>query len=129
VNSTKPLTAEELTSALQHFTGSENSYFRETLSGRIDYTEGVRFLQQQNCYWLTDAIASYQTSEFKQSNDRQFWKLSVDLLTRQATLTCDDGDGNISVTQSIEFTDFPLVEIRIWVEVNQRVFMYLPSEY
>jgi hypothetical protein len=129
MNSTKSLTAEELTAALQHFTGSEKSYYRPTLSGRIDYTEGVRFLQQHGCYWLIDAIASYQTSEFKEQNDRQFWKLSVDLTTSQATLICDDGNGNVLVTQSIEHTDFPLAEVKIWVNIDPRIFMFLPSEY
>jgi hypothetical protein len=129
MNLSKALTAEELATALQHFTGSEKSYYRPTPSGRIDYTEGIRFLQQQVCHWLIDAIASYQTREFKKQNDRQFWKLSVDLTTNQATLTCDDGNGNILVTQSIEHTDFPLAEVRIWVNIDPRIFMFLPSEY
>ena len=67
---------------------------------------------------MTDAVASYQTSEFKAKYDRQWWKLSVDLDTNAATLTADDGDGNILVTQEIEFTDFPLPEIKIYVEIN-----------
>ena len=49
--------------------------------------------------------------------------------TNTATLTADDGDGNILVTQEIEFTDFPLPEIKIYVEINPRIFMCLLSEY
>jgi hypothetical protein len=122
------MTATELATALTQFNGSEQSYFRHTPI-RIDYTDGIKFLQEQGCYWLTDAIASYQTSEFKAKYNRQWWKLSVDLDTSVATLTADDGDENILVTQEIEFTDFPLPEIKIYVEINPRIFMCLPSEY
>jgi uncharacterized protein DUF6876 len=38
----------------------------------------------------------------------QLWKLAVDLDRHTATLTCDDGNGNIVFSKQIEFTDFPL---------------------
>jgi hypothetical protein len=96
----------------------------------IYYTDGIKWLQENaNCYWLTDLIASYQTTAFKKANDRQFWKLVV--TDSSAVITCDDGDGNISVTQAIEYTDFPLPSLSIWVEIQEegRIFIYLPSEY
>lgn len=129
MNPTQTLTPTELESALQHFYGSENSYYRQTPSGRIDYTDGIRFLQQHGCYWLIDAISSYQTPEFKAEDDRQFWKLIVDLKTQQAKLICDDGNGNIRVNREIPYTDFPLPEIKIYVEISDRVFLCLMSEY
>jgi hypothetical protein len=123
------MTPEELQSQLSAFYGSENLYQRSTPI-LIYYTDGIKWLQENaNCYWLTDLIASYQTTEFKQANDRQFWKLVV--TDSSAVITCDDGDGNISVTQSIEYTNFPLPCLSIWVEIqsNGRTFIYLPSEY
>jgi hypothetical protein len=129
MNLTQTLTPAELESALQHFYGSENSYYRQTPSGRIDYTDGIRFLQQHGCYWLIDAISIYQTPEFKAEDNRQFWKLIVDLKTQQAKLICDDGNGKIRVTQEIPYTDFPLPEIKIYVEISDRVFLCLMSEY
>ncbi len=118
------------TAALAHFNGSENLYFRQTLAGRIEYTDGIRYLQQQGCCWLIDAIASYQTRKFKAEDDRQFWKLSVDLETHQAQLVCDDGNGNIRVFQDIPFTDFPLPELNIYVEIQPNcIFLCLMSEY
>jgi hypothetical protein len=43
-----------------------------------------------------------------------------------ATLACDDGDGNIAFTKELEFTDFPLDEIRLYFTDNT---LLLPSEY
>jgi hypothetical protein len=123
------MTPEELQSQLANFYGSENLYHRSTPI-LIYYTDGIKWLQENaNCYWLTDLIASYQTTEFKKANDRQFWKLVV--TDSSAVITCDDGDGNVSVAQSIDYTDFPLTDLSIWVEIQEegRIFIYLPSEY
>jgi hypothetical protein len=123
------MTSEELQSQLAGFYGSENSYYRSTPI-LIYYTDGIKWLQKNaNCYWLTNLIASYQTTEFKKANNRQFWKLVV--TDSSAILTCDDGNGNISITRSIEYTDFPLPNLSIWVEIQEegRIFIYLPSEY
>jgi hypothetical protein len=122
------LTAQEFHVALENFTGSQNLYFRETSTGRIEYTDGIYFLQQNGCLWMIDAIASYQTQEFKAVDDRQFWKLRVNA-DRSAKLICDDGNGNVRVTQEIEFTDFPLSELNIYVEMTHCVFLCLMSEY
>jgi hypothetical protein len=124
------MTPEQLAAALEHFTGSESSYFRMAGGVKVNYSEGVKFIQKEvNCYWLIDAIASYQTTEFKSKDYRQFWKLSVDLLSCEGTLTCDDGNGNISVAEKIEYTDFPLQQIAIWIVIEDEIFMYLPSEH
>ncbi len=122
------MTPEELQSQLAGFYGSENLYHRSTPIV-IYYTDGIKWLQENvDCYWLTDLIASYQTTKFKAANDRQFWKLVVK--DSSAVITCDDGDGNISITQSIDYTDFPLPQLNIWVEIQEkgRIFIYLPSE-
>jgi hypothetical protein len=123
------MTTEEFQSQLSAFYGSGDLYNRSTPI-LIYYTDGIKWLQENaNCYWLTDLIASYQTTAFKKANDRQFWKLIV--TDNSAVITCDDGDGNISVTQAIEYTDFPLPSLSIWVEIQEegRIFIYLPSEY
>jgi hypothetical protein len=125
----KSMNLQEFQSDIDSFYGYENLYFRQTLSGRIEYTDGIRFLQHNGCCWLIDAICSYQTPEFKAENDRQFWKLVVTLSTGQAQLMCDDGNGNIRITQDIPFTDFPLSEIKIYVEIQHCVFLCLLSEY
>jgi hypothetical protein len=55
----------------------------------------------------------------------QVWKLAV-RPNRTATLTCDDGNGNIVFTKEIEHTDFPLDEITLYFANN---VIHLPSEY
>jgi hypothetical protein len=130
MTSNKPQSAQQFGAVLKNFIGSQNLYFRETPLGRIDYTDGVFFLQRNGCLWLIDAIASYQTPQFKAVDDRQFWKLRVDADTHSAKLNCDDGNGNIRVTQDIEFTDFPLSKLDIYVEIQENcVFLCLMSEY
>jgi hypothetical protein len=123
------LNAEQFQADLAQFNGSEKSYYRDTPLGRIEYTDGIRYLQQNGCLWIVDAIASYQTPQFKAADDRQFWKLRVNLYTHSAELICDDGNGNIRVTQKIELTDFPLSKLDIYVEITDRVFLCLMSEY
>jgi hypothetical protein len=130
MTSNKPLSAQQFEAVLGNFIGSQKLYHRETPLGRIEYTDGIFFLQQNGCLWLIDAIASYQTQEFKSLDDRQFWKLRVDLDTHSGKLICDDGNGNVRVTQEIEFTDFPLSKLDIYVEIQENcVFLCLMSEY
>jgi hypothetical protein len=130
MNLSKSLTAQQFEAVLANFIGSQNLYHRETPLGRIEYTDGIFFLQRNGCFWLIDAIASYQTQQFKSVDDRQFWKLRVDADTQSAKLICDDGNGNIRVTQEIEFTDFPLSKLDIYVEIQAEcVFLCLMSEY
>jgi hypothetical protein len=117
-----------LKSKLSQFNGSEKIYHRIAFPIRVHYTEGIKYLQEQcECFWLVDAIASYQTRSFRLENEFQSWKLIVE--DNSAVLTGDDGNGNILITQEIPYTDFPLPEIRIWVTTADGVFLYLPSEH
>ena len=98
-------------------------------------TEGVKYLAQQaQCYWLLDAIGSYQGELAKHHDERlqclQFWRLKVNA-DQSAVLTCvaDSGEPP-AVTQEIAWTDFPLPEIDIWVGVEEKTkIALLPSEY
>lgn len=56
--------------------------------------------------------------------DFQFWRLAVQ--DNAAVVYCGDGNGEEVVMQKIEYTDFPLDEIKIWVKGGT---MFLPSEY
>jgi hypothetical protein len=127
------MTPEALTAALAQFTGTEH-YFAYW-GGLSHLTEGVQFLAKEaRCGWLIDAIASYQPQLAKHADDRlqclQFWKLKVND-DKSAVLTCvaDSGEPP-AVTQQIEWTDFPLPEIEIWVgaEGDKKIAL-LPSEY
>jgi hypothetical protein len=112
-------------SDLAHFTGSETVY-RHSLNRNVLYTEGVQYLAEHaGAYWLIDEIALAQRYHpHVMREDFQCWKLVV--IDSRATLSCDDGNGNIVFAKQIEFTDFPLPAIQLWVEGN---VILLPSEH
>ena len=125
------MTAAEFRSQLAHFTGSE-TFTRHSLSRSLLMTEGVVFLASAaGAYWLTDAIASYQHTDRVLSEHFQVWHLTVDAKTRSATLTMKDGNSDAAmITQAVEYTDFPLDDITLWlVRDDQHWVLMLPSEY
>src|SRR5262245_18551467 len=101
--------------------------------GRLKYTEGVKYLAEQaGAYWLIDAIASYQSQPRFVRNERlrelQLWRLIV-RLDRTALLTWSEDspvEQHLVSTQEIEFTDFPLDELTLYVEGD---VLLLPSEH
>ena len=122
MSNTKTLTEADL----RQFTGTE-TWFRHSLNRKVLYTEGVQFVAENGgAYWLLDEIALIQLSEKKVAAEAfQFWKLTV-RADRTATLACGDGDGNNVFTKELEFTDFPLAEIKLYFTDNT---ILLPSEY
>ena len=117
-----------LLSDLLQFTGTEHWYKHNNLTNSIIYTDGVEYLAEKaSAYWLIDLIASYQNSKFVRQNTFQVWKLNLHLQDKnQATVTCDDGNGNILVTQVLEYTDFPEDFIKLYLVDN---VLMLPGEY
>ncbi len=115
--------ARELNQGLAHFYGTEN-YYRHALSG-LRYTDGIQYLAEKaGAHWLLDAIFSYRRKE-----PFQVWKLEVTegKSRRTALLTMrEDTNRPIKVKQKIEFTDFPLDEIEVWLIDG---VLILKSEY
>lgn len=111
---------------LRQFTGTE-TWYRHPLNRKIVYTEGVQYIAEQGgAYWLLDEIALIQAHDPKVAAEAlQVWKLTV-RTDRTATLACDDGNGNIVFTKELEYTDFPLDEIKLYFTDNT---ILLPSEY
>lgn len=97
-----------LQQSLNQFTGTEH-YYR--ISKLHLLTDGTKFLADEaKCYWLMDAIASYLPKNF---ND-DFAVANLVVNDNKAELTLDDGNGNIFARQFIEYTDFPLPEVKIY---------------
>ena len=110
---------------LGNFTGSE-TWYRHWL-GKSLYTDGAKYVADRgDAYWLLDEIAINQTRAKVKAEEFQVWTLKVDLEKRKGVLTCDDGDGNVVFTKRIEFTDFPLPEIKFYYTDNT---ILLPNEY
>lgn len=134
MNDQTPLTHDEL----RHFTGDLERY-RHSFNRRVIYTPGVQHLAERaGAYWLIDLIASYIGSpEMAQAihadgrlGDMQFWRLDV-TDDRSAVASCRaDADVQPAITQAIEYTDFPLDHIDIWVGFDgEHWTLYLPSEH
>lgn len=113
-------------SDLTQFTGTEQ-WYRHGINQAVVFTDGAKYVADiAGAYWLLDEIAVIQPYNRRIAGEAfQVWKLMVhdDL---SATLTCDDGNGNIIYTKQIPFTDFPLEEITFYFTGN---VILLPSEY
>ena len=110
-----------LTEELQQFTGTEN-YYRHAFGCK--YTDGVQYLAENaKAYWLLDAIFSYARKE-----PFQIWKLQLSPVgDKDAVLTMrEDSDTPVIVEQLIEYTDFPIEHIELWLIDG---VLILPSEY
>jgi hypothetical protein len=118
--------AELIKSDLSQFSGSEN-WYRHGINRKVLFTDGAKYVADEGgAYWLLDEIAIVQPhNKAVAAEEFQVWKLTV-RPDRTATLTCDDGNGRIVFTKEIEFTDFPLDEIKLYFTDN---VILLPSEY
>lgn len=118
--------ALQLESDLRQFTGTEN--YHKHWSGRIMHTDGVEYLAEKaGAYWLIDLIASHQRKRVA-ALPFQAWELKVDRTrTPMAVAECREDNGLPAVVrQKIEYTDFPLGGIKLFL--CDGVLM-LPSEY
>lgn len=126
------MTPDEIKTALAQFSGTEG-YTRGFLG--LFYTDGTKAMADMcGAYWLLDAIASHQPKAKKACDGLQFWKFEKK--DKGGVLTCrKDSDIPPCVTQEMEFTDFPLDSIDIWVgesSLDGRTTVqiaYLPSEH
>jgi len=126
---------QEIQTILNHANGTEQYHYVSQVPNAPVVTDGIYALAEATeCFWLFDAIISYQGDKRLTDPDFQVWKLTVietDEL-RSATLESFDQDKKVIIKQVIENTDFPLDEITIWVlsggPHGLRVIM-LPSEY
>jgi hypothetical protein len=127
-------------SQLDQFTGTEGYTRWSPLFRRMVLTDGAKFVADNGgahgAYWLVDAIASHQRKVLKDERlrDIQFWTLEVTEKDgrRSAVLTCRADSGEKpAVVQRIEYTDFDLPKIDLWVEpLDENTFcILLPSEH
>jgi hypothetical protein len=109
---------------LAQFTGSETVY-RHSIARQILYTEGVQYVAERaGAYWLLDEIALNQARPEIAAEAFQLWALTV--TGSRAQLRCEDGNDNVVFSKDIDFTDFPLPTIKIYV-ANRTIL--LPTEY
>lgn len=117
----------ELKSNLSQFTGTSQYY--KYLPPYL-LTDGVQYLAETaQCYWLLDII--WSVHGLPELANQDFLVVTLKVNECSGIVTIDDGNNNILYTQHIEFTDFPLDEISIWIEPLDEVrrVMLLPSEH
>lgn len=126
---------EKLLSTLPGFTGTMD-YHKSTIFIRNFYhTDGVQFLAETaGAYWLIDAIVSWQTKARVRCEEFQIWKLIVNPANRSCVLVGTDGNRNHIARQKIGYTDFPLDDITLYLELGSldmktpAWILMLPSE-
>lgn len=134
------MTPQELETGLAQFTGTE-TWHRHGMFRQLLMTDGVMFLQEHaGAYWLIDAIGSHVFTNRKlspQRNPFQVWTFrrsgDGNAPNQPHRLFATDGNSERAIiAQKIEFSDFPLPEIRLYVVwdggFNGFVVM-LPREY
>jgi len=128
---------EQLQSNLSGFTGTEDYHAFSALCPKVVLTDGAYYLAETaGAFWLMDIIGSVYTAhpERKKFWDEGFavWTLKVE--NKKGVVTADDGNDNIVYSQEIEFTDFPLSEMKLFVEIGETInegevmVVMLPSE-
>lgn len=110
-----------------------NDEYTKHWTGRALITPGARWVAEQGkAWWLLDACISYLPSKALKGEEFVVFKLVVNP-DKSAVLTADDGNGNVRVTQKIEYTDFEQDECELWVvrTPGQRpdAVIMTPAEY
>lgn len=132
-------TPEQIKTLLAGYYCTEAYHYTATSrAANVFYTDGVkRMMELCEAYWLIHAISSHQQTCQKDEKEMlpymQFWTLTVNTSECTAVLTCERDSGDVAIQQNIEFTNFPLAEMKVWLElgmVGDRVAMVamLPGE-
>ena len=110
---------------LRQFTGTTQHFQHWT---GLQYTDGIKYLAQTaKAYWLIDLVASYQSSFAKHPDLEHFQLWELTTKDSKGLVSCAKDSGvDPSAQQMINYTDFPLSYIKLYV--CNRVLM-LPSEY
>ena len=122
--------AKTIKANLAQFCGSEN-YYRSSFK-HVVYTDGVKYLADAaGAYWLIDAIASHQRPPVSHEAF-QVWRFTV--TDQRGLLVADDGNGRQIARQEIDYTDFCLPEIKLYLvtgSLNGKLVqtLMLPGEY
>jgi hypothetical protein len=131
------MTKEDIEKQLPHFYGTNGYHLFNGLFRRHVATDGAKFVADScNAFWLLEAIASYHAECMADPmlQGIQFWKFKLNDDKESGVLTCERDTDDVAIRQEIPYTDFPLDEIRLWVEpgcdadMNPLWVIMLPSE-
>jgi hypothetical protein len=126
MTTTKENLKDEILNGLAHCYGT-NGYHKFSILSPLQMTDGVKYLADKaGAFWLLDIIASHQPKAMQDPMlaDMQFWTLKVK--DGAGVVTCERDTDDVAITQEVDFTDFPLDEIKLYVTNG---VILLPSEY
>ena len=93
---------------------------------RLIYTPGIADMAELcGAYWLIDLIGSHQIDQKVAAEEFQLWTLNVEA-NQTGFARATDGNDKLIASQQIEFTDFPLDEIKLYLVQGT---LMLPGEY
>lgn len=104
---------------LRQFTGTAQ-YWKSGLPWHpFLYTDGVQYLAERGqAYWLLDLIGSWQAEPAIKNDpilgEMQFWTLTVNE-DKSAIAICERDSGDVAAKQVLEYTDFPLPTVRLYL--------------
>jgi hypothetical protein len=111
---------------LSYFNGTEG-YHSYKIPTKQEYflTDGVSYLCKTcECFWLVDYLISLQNHSLIKDQQFQVWRLYI--VDNKWNITCEDGNKKILYHSQIDFSDFPLNGITVWLIDG---IILLPSEY
>ena len=116
---------EEIKNILSNAHGTNQYHMFSPFREYPVLTDGVKALAEAaDCFWLVNIIGSYQLDE-RLDPYFQVWKLEVNQETKEWVITgCNDT--KLIITQTGDYTDFPLNGITLWVSHG---VILLPSEW
>jgi len=129
------MTAEQILDELSQASGTEHYYQYVNIFNQkiFVYTDGIKNMAELcGAYWLIDCVASYQYGKVKQV-PFQVWTLKKHVFKTgkragqwEWKLEATDGNSIVMVWQTIEYSDFPLDSIKMYLSNG---VLLLPSEY
>lgn len=128
------MTPQELQANLDMHTGTDGYIRWSALFRNFVLTDGTMYLAENaGAYWLMDAIASHIAS-YKEEGfvvAKLVKGMEGKLIgAPDWVLTLDDGNGRVLASQEIEYSDFPLDSISLYVIPQENLWIILlPSEY
>jgi len=113
------MTKDQIEINLRQYCGTEQYWTNDVLC--FSYTDGVKEMWEMcEAYWLLTTISSYRRKE-----QFQIWELKKTGTSAVLTMK-EDSDEPVLVRQKIEYTDFPLDEIKLYLIDG---VLLLTSEY
>ena len=123
------MNSNNLEQELRQFTGTEDYTRWSALFRNFVLTDGALYLAENaGAFWLMDAIASHLGSY----KNEGFVVAHLCMIgsTGKWSLLLEDGNDNTLAEQTIEFSDFPLEEITLYVIQQDDLWVILlTSEY